>query len=412
MEDRREAIRQELLTFLQTQPVLDTHEHLPPFGNQLDPSLDFLGEYLWHYASSDLQSAGMTDAQLARVRDPAVPLDERWALCEPFWEATQDTTYFRTLRIATRELYGIEEWNRETLPELDARFRLAMADPAHRQKVLREKCGIRLSILDFWEDDMKVDREYYRPVWQANRFILSKPSVQLSPTLDGHLDACTDMYQRNLRDGMIALKCALAYDRTIRFAVVPPAEARAAYAAAAATGFVAGLPTPVQDFVFHHLLGLANRDGLSVQIHTGLLEGMRHPLRQSDPLLLDPLFGRYPGIPFDLFHIGYPWFRESLVLAKSHPNVHLDLCWSHIVAPQAARIALREFLEAVPVSKIFAFGGDYILVDGVLGHLHIARENAAAVLADCVADREITLSRAYRILAMIFHDNAARVFSI
>lgn len=412
MEDRREAIRQELLTFLQTQPVLDTHEHLPPFGNQLDPSLDFLGEYLWHYASSDLQSAGMTDAQLARVRDPAVPLDERWALCEPFWEATQDTTYFRTLRIATRELYGIEEWNRETLPELDARFRLAMADPAHRQKVLREKCGIRLSILDFWEDDMKVDREYYRPVWQANRFILSKPSVQLSPTLDGHLDACTDMYQRNLRDGMIALKCALAYDRMIRFAVVPPAEARAAYAAAAATGFAAGLPTPVQDFVFHHLLGLANRDGLPVQIHTGLLEGMRHPLRQSDPLLLDPLFGRYPGIPFDLFHIGYPWFRESLVLAKSHPNVHLDLCWSHIVAPQAARIALREFLEAVPVSKIFAFGGDYILVDGVLGHLHIARENAAAVLADCVADREITLSRAYRILAMIFHDNAARVFSI
>jgi predicted TIM-barrel fold metal-dependent hydrolase len=412
MEDRREAIRQELLTFLQTQPVLDTHEHLPPFGNQLDPSLDFLGEYLWHYASSDLQSAGMTDAQLARVRDPAVPFDERWALCEPFWEATQDTTYFRTLRIATRELYGIEEWNRETLPELDARFRLAMADPAHRQKVLREKCGIRLSILDFWEDDMKVDREYYRPVWQANRFILSKPSVQLSPTLDGHLDACTDMYQRNLRDGMIALKCALAYDRTIRFAVVPPAEARAAYAAAAATGFAAGLPTPVQDFVFPHLLGLANRDGLPVQIHTGLLEGMRHPLRQSDPLLLDPLFGRYPGIPFDLFHIGYPWFRESLVLAKSHPNVHLDLCWSHIVAPQAARIALREFLEAVPVSKIFAFGGDYILVDGVLGHLHIARENAAAVLADCVADREITLSRAYRILAMIFHDNAARVFSI
>lgn len=412
METRREAIRQELLTYLQTQPVLDTHEHLPPFGNQLDSKLDFLGEYLWHYASSDLQSAGMTDAQLARVRDPALPLDERWELMEPFWEATQDTTYFRTLRIATRELYGIEEWNRKTLPDLDARFRQAMADPAHRRKVLREKCGIRLSILDFWENDMKVDLEYYRPVWQGYDFILPKPVVKLSPTFDGHVEACTEMYRRNRQDGMVALKFALAYDRSIRFAEVPLAEARDGYAAAAATGFAQGLPTPVQDYMVHHLLGLADRDGLPVQIHTGLLEGMRHPLRQADPLLLDPLFGRYPDIPFDLFHIGYPWFRESLVLAKSHPNVHLDLCWSHIIAPQAARLALREFLEAVPVSKIFAFGGDYILVDGVLGHLYIARENAAAVLADCVADGEITLSRAYRILAMIFHDNAARVFGI
>jgi hypothetical protein len=249
-----------------------------------------------------------------------------------------------------------------------------MADPGHRQKVLREN-AVSSVHLDFWEDDMKVDREYYRPGWQANRFLLSKPSVQLSPTLDGHLDACTDMYQRNLRDGMIALKCALAYDRTIRFAVVPPAEARAAYAAAAATGFAAGLPTPVQDFVFHHLLGLANRDGLPVQIHTGLLEGMRHPLRQSDPLLLDPLFGRYPGIPFDLFHIGYPWFRESLVLAKSHPNVHLDLCWI-ISSHRRRRVSRCGISRGVRSPRFLRWRRLYPGGRG-LGHLlHCTRERA------------------------------------
>lgn len=412
MASPERAIRDELLAYLQTQPVLDTHEHLPPFGNQLDPRLDILGEYLAHYASSDLQSAGLTETQLAYVRDPAEPLEARWALLAPFWQATQDTTYMRALRLAAEKLYGISHWDSETLPLLNQKFRAAMDDPDHRRRVLKGMCGIRLSVLDFWEDDMAVDRAFFRPVWQAGRFILPAPEAALPATLDHHLEQLESMYHRNRGDGMVALKFALAYQRPIAFADVPVHEARTAYKAASAAGFADGLPTAAQDYVVRHLLELADRDGLPVQIHTGLQEGMRHPLRHSDPMLLAPLFGRYPRVAFSLFHIGYPWFREALVLAKTHPNVYLDMCWSHIIAPTAARIALREFLEAVPVTKIFAFGGDYLLVDGVLGHLLIARDNAAASLAGMVADGVVTIDRAQQILSLIFHDNASRVFGI
>ena len=45
---------------------------------------------------------------------------------------------------------------------------------------------------------------------------------------------------------------------------------------------------------------------------------------------------------------------------------------------------LREFLDAVPANKISAFGGDYCFVDGVAGHLEIARRNVARALAEKV----------------------------
>ena len=412
MDERFDSIRKELETCLETLPVLDTHEHLPPFGNQLHPSLDVLGEYLQHYISSDLQSAGMPEKLLQQVCDPSTPIAERWDKLAPFWEQTFDTAYARSLRIAANELYGIEDWNRDSIVVLNERFRQAMADPGHCRRVLKDTCRIRLSLLDYWGDDMRVDREFYRPVWQASGFITPVFASGLPATLADHVGQCEAMYRRNLDNGMAGLKCALAYRRSIRFEDVPAAEAQALYDSARKEGFPQGLPVPVQDFLFHRLLALAERDGLPVQIHTGLQEGMRHDLRHSDPMLLANLFGKYPGIPFDLFHIGYPWIRESLVLAKTHPNVHLDMCWSHIIAPSAARQALREFLEAVPVSKIFAFGGDYLLVDGVLGHLRIAQENAAAAIAGLVADKAMTFTRACRVLAMIFHDNAARVFRI
>ena len=45
---------------------------------------------------------------------------------------------------------------------------------------------------------------------------------------------------------------------------------------------------------------------------------------------------------------------------------------------------LSEMLECVPVHKIFAFGGDTRFPEAVIGHLEIAKENCALVLADKV----------------------------
>jgi hypothetical protein len=73
-------------------------------------------------------------------------------------------------------------------------------------------------------------------------------------------------------------------------------------------------------------------------------------------------------------------------LAKTVPNVYLDMWWAHIISPNACVEALCEWLDCVPLNKITAFGGDYMLIDAVYGHQYLARENVAKALARKVRD--------------------------
>jgi uncharacterized protein len=103
---------------------------------------------------------------------------------------------------------------------------------------------------------------------------------------------------------------------------------------------------------------------------------------------------------------------EMGTLAKNFQNVFLDMCWGHIISPEAARRALIEWLDVVPANKIHAFGGDYCFVDGVYGHQYIARRNVAHSLAHKVNDGSISISRAEEIASWMFRDNPIDLFKL
>ena len=115
---------------------------------------------------------------------------------------------------------------------------------------------------------------------------------------------------------------------------------------------------------------------------------------------------------FDLFHMGYPFVMELGNLAKNFRNVNIDMCWGHIISPEAARRALVEWLDAVPANKISAFGGDYCFLDGSYGHQKLARANVAASLAQKVDDGTFDLERAREIATWILVDNPVRIFGL
>jgi len=94
------------------------------------------------------------------------------------------------------------------------------------------------------------------------------------------------------------------------------------------------------------------------------------------------------------------------------PNVHIDLCWGHIISPVAAQRALVEWLDAVPANKINAFGGDYRLPDGVYGHQLMARHNVSVSLAQKVGDGVFDVDEAKRVAKMLFVDNPAKLFKL
>ena len=137
----------------------------------------------------------------------------------------------------------------------------------------------------------------------------------------------------------------------------------------------------LQDHMMHHVLRLADRRGLALQVHTGLQEGNGNYIYHSDPSLLTNLFMEYSNVRFDCFHIGYPYQQVLAALAKNFRNVFIDFAWAHIISPTAAVNALVEYLDSVPANKISGFGGDYCCSTASTATSTSPGENIARALA-------------------------------
>ena len=424
----RDGLFDRIFDYLCGIPVVDTHEHLLFDEDTPERRTDVLHEYTMHYLSSDLVSAGISHSGLATVRDVSLPLAKRWDLVEPYWEACRYTGYARALDHSARLIYGIDGIHRHTVQPLNDLF-LQQRGREHYRRVLKDLCRIEISLQDLCTDDLACDPVFFRSVWQPENFINPEKSLadmerlfmekfrQPLRTLEDWLDAFDQQLADARQQGIVALKIGAAYNRSLQFQETPWAVASKDMADSLAEAHLNPdrppvLPKTVQDYLVHHILKRANEQELAVQIHTGLQEGNGNKLENSQPLLLTNLLLKYPAARFDLFHIGYPFIRETCALAKNFANVTIDMCWSHIIAPVAARHALSEFLDAVPSNKISAFGGDYLFIDGVVGHLHMARENVASVLADKVREGVMDEEQACRLGHRLFYDNPKQIFRL
>lgn len=421
-----------LLDYIRGLEVIDTHEHLPAYEHDRAKDTDILSEYLTHYFSSDLVSAGLPRRELAFARDPKRPLAERWRAVESYWEVARGTGYGQALDLAAMALYGVAKITGDTLEAANAAFLERLNAGGQYKHVLRSLCNIRTSILNVGgmssANGYGCDRAYFTPVFSANEWIRpasAEEMIRLTESRGLRLRALSD-YEQALREelesakhhGVCGIKCSLAYNRSLRFSRTPrPAAEEQLTRALTFDHAVAWRERPgpgeiFEDYIMHSICALAGELGLPVQIHAGIQEGNGNLLAASDPMLLNNLFFEYPETRFDIFHTGYPWHIQLAALAKMFPNVHIDMCWTHIISPNAAVAALSEYLDAVPINKIMAFGGDYCFLDGVPAHLEMARRNVARTLAGKVELGAFDADRAKQIARMLFFDNPANLFNI
>jgi hypothetical protein len=84
-------------------------------------------------------------------------LEERWAALEPYWERVRHTGYGTCLRLAIRDLFGVQDLDEKTYERLSA----AIADSRRvgwYRHVLKEKAGIAVSLQDDYRT--AVDESY------------------------------------------------------------------------------------------------------------------------------------------------------------------------------------------------------------------------------------------------------------
>lgn len=410
--------------------VIDTHEHLTWDENgRINSNDDILCEYLIQYLSSDIISSGMKRIEFNKLFDTSVNICDRFKLVEQYWDYCRHTGYGRALDISVKAIYGVDGIYRDTIEELNRLF-LENKKDGHYKRVLHDLCNIEDGISDDWcrpyEYGDKCFNGYFRRVWQPSYYITPNDSsifeyiekhMKISvKTLDDWLNAFESELSYYINTyGFRVLKTAIAYDRTLRFEKVDYKTANSLFDESMnklEKGSMFNFPLELQDFMMHYMLKAASKYNITVQFHTGLLEGNGNVLTNSDPTLLTNLFIEYPDVDFDLFHISYPYYNVSSALAKMFPNVFIDMCWAHIISPAACVAALDDFLDAVPYNKISGFGGDFCFVDGVYGHLELSRRNISRTLERKVLNGVFDEDRALIIAKALYHDNPKRIFKL
>ncbi|MCL2286711.1 MAG: amidohydrolase [Firmicutes bacterium] len=413
------AIFQELYNAIDQMPVADSHEHLMPEFMRVDKPMDFFTITMTHYASSDLISAGMLWDDMHKLNDINVPLGEKIQIFMPYWKKANNTTYCRALKIAAKDLYGIEEINAATLPELNARM-VEQNRPGLYKKIMEDKGKIKYCIWDQWWVDMPQKDDFYPLAVRLDGiiFINSPGDIQALEEkfntcitgldkIEEILETCINGYKAS---GIVAIKSALAYSRSLDYSKVSAREAAVALRRILRNEFTAADTKTLQDYVMFRVAEKAAAHNLVFQIHTGLLEGNGNFIRNANPSLLSTLVYENPNTKFALMHGGYPYGGELSAMAKMFPNVYIDMCWLHIISTHHVYNILMEWLDAVPVNKILGFGGDYIFVEGVYGHLQLAKENLARVLADKVANGSASMAEAEKYARMMLFDNVEDLF--
>lgn len=409
-------------------PIVDTHEHLTFEDDWLKLKLDF-GRFFLHYASVDLVSAGMPLADLEIVRnDPKTSIEKKWKLLRPYWKAAKNTAYCRAITTAIQDLYGLPDLNDETYAELCSRMRQAQKRGFYRM-VLKDKANIAVSLNN---GPIETDRDFMLPSVSFNEFVMFRSRAEAQRigadcgisvySIDELVRALDFSIEQRLAQGMVAMKFQLAYERVLKFDIVPKWKAEEVFAQVMRDdqwnrhepGPERSLieAKPLQDYMFHQCVQRAAEHNVPIQMHTGIQEGHGNYLPQTNPIYLTDIFMLYPRAKFDLFHIGYPYQSELAVLAKMFPNVYPDFAWMHVISPWVARQTLSEWLDTVPGNKILGFGGDYIFVEGAYAHSVFARENIARVLAENVDEGSLDLDEAGRLAYDILRNNASRLFGL
>jgi len=419
--------------------IIDTHEHIMPEEERLNKELDLIRYFFLEggttngdgYLAGSLLTSGTSHEVFKEIQDINKPLHDRWQKFMPHWKLVRNMCYGRVMIIAAMDLFGIPKINNETWQELSEKIRESNKLGWY-EYVLKEKARIEISLNMTGFPSTKLDRRYFLPVPAFDIFMMITGRREITlienltgvdiHCLDDLLDALAVGFKREVEVGVVGIKSAIAYYRSLRFDKVRKFDAERVFnrvfnGSPQGYGLSWKEAKPLQDFMMHQIIKQAITYDLPIQIHTGILarrpmEPYGNIITNSNPTHLINLFMEYGKAKFDIFHGGFPYSTELTTIANLFPNVYLDLCWLYSFSPSVAKRMLHEWIETVPANKILAFGGDYVTVEGAYAHSKIARKVIAEVLTEKVKDGYFSEEDAFCLARRILRENPICLFKL
>ena len=391
--------------------IVDAHEHLGPEAERVAAEVDVFTLFS-HYTHGDLNVAGMSEAQYQSLFNRDIPLDRRWAIFAPYWEQIRWGSYARAALLAAERFYDCDDINEHTYAKLSEAIR-ANNTPGIYTRVLKDACNIRTALTQCGRTD--VDKPLLTPVMpilmgelenlQALENLAAAAPDGRCRSLDDLVDTVCATMARHKAEGAVGFKMMSG----------PYSEPKRGGALDAFKSLRDGradwLPpnNPLRDYVIDRAVAEVGKLDVVMCVHTGYWGDFR----QLDPLHMIPLLQRHPSVRFDIYHLGYPWMREALMLGKGFPNVWLNLCWTHIISQRFVLIALDEAIDLIPMNKLIGFGADYGLpVEKTYGHLVMAREDIARVLAGRIKEGQMTEAQALSLARQWLWDNPKELYQL
>lgn len=422
--------RRQILEAVTAVPLIDTHEHLIEEKERLQGAAnprvpcDDWALLFSHYLNSDLLTSGMPSDAHEQFLSPEVDPLAKWKLLEPYWPAVKNTGYAQAVRIAIRELYGVDELSDATIGRVQEGYQ-KLRRPGFYRRVLNdlaniESCQVNCLTGEAFKEsamptllmqDISIVGMFAGPNF---RQYAPKAGIEVKSLGDWHrvIRWWFDHYAKYA----VAVKSQNAYSRDIDYERIPAEQAEPVF-----NKVLQGQPVSpaerkrLEDHLFWEAVDQATAHHLPVKLHTGFYAGQNSmPLERlaRNPASATDLCRRSPDTRFVFMHIGYPYYEEMIAVAKQWTNAHVDMCWSWIINPIAAKDFLKKFVVTAPANKVLPFGADYIPVEPVLGHAVMARRGVAQALSELVAEGWLALSDALELVDPILHGNARGLFDL
>ena len=416
----------DLARHVEQTPLVDTHEHLKREPEWLDDGRDILQDLFDNYVAADLHTAGASREAMRRLMDASDPdVAARFRGVEAAWQAAQFTGYGEAVRLIAGQVYGLEEITPDGLAAAAGRT-AELRHPGERYRLLHDVANLDQVQTDDLRWPCPPDAsgpEFFLYDLSWFTFCMGDvdvPAVAAETGIEvGGLAslrrAMEAIFARHAACA-IAVKAQHAYARTLAWSERSDADAEAALQKVLR-------PRPGEvDSAAHLCLGdwcwargieLAIEHDLPFKIHTGYYAGNdRMPTAYIPAGNMCALFARYPEARFVLMHIAYPYSDELAALAKHYRNIWVDLCWAWSIDPYSSADFLRRFIHAVPINKLFAFGGDTTWPTAALAYAQQARRGIRRALAAEVAAGDLTERQAMDVATRIMRANQYACFDI